>query len=86
VQPREAAQINRKAINRLARDFRSAVFFHGAQKLSDPPPQGKHGDFAAVIYFGIRPGNHIMPNWAHKPVALGVFFGKAVCVREWLGS
>ena len=40
-QPRQAAQINRKTINRLARDDRAAVFFQGAQKLSKPGPEGK---------------------------------------------
>jgi hypothetical protein len=45
MQPREAAQINRKAINRLARDFRASVFFQGAKKLSERPVLGKHGNF-----------------------------------------
>jgi hypothetical protein len=41
VQPREAAQINRKAINRLARDFRASILFQGAEKLSEPQLSGK---------------------------------------------
>jgi len=40
-QPCKAAQINRKAINRLARDFRTVVSFQSAEKLSKSFAQGK---------------------------------------------